>query len=146
MQGPWGPRGVVNICKSRDDPQIISQLLYVNGSITFITELAPNEPSTGIPQSVLEVVHTLGEGGPTGDLPPGKSLVFACLEVCLCLLVRRLPTLSPLKQEGTVGVIGVPKGLGIHGDTMLVKALAAMSELPTLTSPQGKPIYKQNKR
>lgn len=104
----------------------------------FIIELAPNEASEDIPQSVLEVVHTLGEGGPTGDLPPGKSIVFACLEVCLCLLVRRLPALSPLKQEGTVGVIGVPKGLGIHGDTMLVKTLAAMSELPSLTSPQGK--------
>ncbi|XP_026315356.1 HEAT repeat-containing protein 5B isoform X2 [Hyposmocoma kahamanoa] len=102
-----------------------------------IKELAPNEASEGIPQSVLEVVHTLGEGGPTGDLPPGKSIVFACLEVCLCLLVRRLPALSPLKQEGTVGIIGVPKGLGIHGDTLLVKTLAAMSELPSLTSPQG---------
>ncbi|KAJ0172296.1 hypothetical protein K1T71_012269 [Dendrolimus kikuchii] len=103
-----------------------------------IKELAPNEATDGtIPQSVLEVVHTLGEGGPTGDLPPGKSLVFACLEVCVCLLVRRLPSLSPLKQEGTVGVIGVPKGLGVHGDTLLVKSLSAMSELPSLTSPQG---------
>nr|XP_037868102.1 HEAT repeat-containing protein 5B isoform X1 [Bombyx mori]XP_037868103.1 HEAT repeat-containing protein 5B isoform X1 [Bombyx mori] len=103
-----------------------------------IKELAPNEASDGsIPQSVLEVVHTLGEGGPTGDLPPGKSLVFACLEVCVCLLVRRLPSLSPVRQEGKVGVIGVPKGLGIHGDTLLVKSLAAMSELLSLTSPQG---------
>ncbi|XP_045484531.1 HEAT repeat-containing protein 5B isoform X1 [Pieris rapae] len=102
-----------------------------------IKELAPNEAAGEIPQSVLEVVHTLGEGGPTGDLPPGKSLVFACLEVCLCFLVRRLPNLSPLKQEGRVGVIGVRKGLGIHGDTLLVKSLMSMSELTTLTSPQG---------
>ncbi|XP_045454840.1 HEAT repeat-containing protein 5B [Melitaea cinxia] len=102
-----------------------------------IRELAPNEPTESIPQSVLEVVHTLGEGGPTGDLPPGKSLVFACLEVCICLLVRRLPALSPLKQEGRVGVIGTRKGLGVHGDTLLIKSLACMSELTTLTSPQG---------
>ncbi|XP_046971880.1 HEAT repeat-containing protein 5B [Vanessa cardui] len=102
-----------------------------------IKELAPNESTESIPQSVLEVVHTLGEGGPTGDLPPGKSLVFACLEVCVCLLVRRLPSLSPLKQEGRVGVIGVRKGLGVHGDTLLIKSLASMSELTTLTSPQG---------
>ncbi|CAH2216609.1 jg22550, partial [Pararge aegeria aegeria] len=99
--------------------------------------LAPNESTESIPQSVLEVVHTLGEGGPTGDLPPGKSLVFACLEVCVCLLVRRLPSLSPLKQEGRVGVIGVRKGLGVHGDTLLIKSLASMSDLTTLTSPQG---------
>ncbi|KAH9644033.1 hypothetical protein HF086_004294 [Spodoptera exigua] len=103
-----------------------------------IKELAPNEASDGTtPQSVLEVVHTLGEGGPTGDLPPGKSVVFACLEACLCLLVRRLPALSPKKQGGAIGVIGVPKGLGVHGDTLLVKTLTAMSELPSLTSPQG---------
>lgn len=104
-----------------------------------IKELAPAESTEGqtIPESVLEVVHTLGEGGPTGDLPPGKSLVFTCLEVALCLLVRRLPALSPLKQEGKVGVIGVPKGLGVHGDTLLIKSLACMSELPSLCSPQG---------
>ncbi|XP_050679347.1 HEAT repeat-containing protein 5B [Leptidea sinapis] len=102
-----------------------------------IKELAPDEPADGIPQSVLEVVHTLGEGGPTGDLAPGKSLVFACLEVCVCLLVRRLPSLSPLKQEGRVGVIGVRKGLGVHGDTLVVKSLMCMSELTSLTSPQG---------
>ena len=103
----------------------------------YFTELAPNESPENIPQSVLEVVHTLGEGGPTGDLPPGKSLVFACLEVCICLLVRRLPALSPLKQEGNVGIIGVRKGLGVHGDTLLIKSLASMSQLTTLTSPQG---------
>nr|XP_032522705.1 HEAT repeat-containing protein 5B [Danaus plexippus plexippus] len=100
-------------------------------------ELAPDATPDSMPESVLEVVHTLGEGGPTGDLPPGKSLVFACLEVCLCLLVRRLPALSPLKQEGRVGVIGVRKGLGVHGDTLLIKSLASMSQLTTLTSPQG---------
>ncbi|KPJ17934.1 HEAT repeat-containing protein 5B [Papilio machaon] len=44
---------------------------------------------------------------------------------------------SPLKQEGKVGVIGVPKGLGVNGDTLLVKSLTAMSELTSLTSPQG---------
>lgn len=102
-----------------------------------ISELAPDATPDSMPESVLEVVHTLGEGGPTGDLPPGKSLVFACLEVCLCLLVRRLPALSPLKQEGRVGVIGVRKGLGVHGDTLLIKSLASMSQLTTLTSPQG---------
>ncbi|GBP42418.1 HEAT repeat-containing protein 5B [Eumeta japonica] len=104
-----------------------------------ISELAPSESSNGeeIPESVLEVVYTLGEGGPTGDLPPGKSLAFACLEVALCLLVRRIPALSPQQQRGKVGVIGTVRGLGVHGDTLLIKSLACMAELPTLTSPQG---------
>lgn len=34
-------------------------------------------------------------------------------------------------------MIGVRKGLGVHGDTLLIKSLASMSELTTLTSPQG---------
>ncbi|XP_053615269.1 HEAT repeat-containing protein 5B [Plodia interpunctella] len=101
-----------------------------------IKELAPSEAedNSAIPQSVLEVVHTLGEGGPTGDLPPGKSLVFAALELSVCLLVRRLPQLRPLKAAG---VIGTPRSFGPHGDTLLIKALSAMGELPTLTSPHG---------
>ena len=38
---------------------------------------------------------TIGEGGDSGDIIPGKSLVFASLEVCLCVLVRHLPALNP---------------------------------------------------
>ncbi len=30
----------------------------------------------------------LGDGGETGQLAAGKSLVFAALEVCFCILVR----------------------------------------------------------
>ncbi|XP_060805849.1 HEAT repeat-containing protein 5B [Amyelois transitella] len=100
-----------------------------------IKELAPTEAedNTTVPQSVLEVVHTLGEGGPTGDLPPGKSLVFAALELSVCLLVRRLPQLKPMKAPGVIGA----RSFAHHGDTLLIKALSAMGELPSLTSPHG---------
>ena len=37
----------------------------------------------------------LGEGGLDGVLTPGKSVTFAALEVCLCVLVRHYPELSP---------------------------------------------------
>ena len=37
----------------------------------------------------------LGEGGDDGLLEPGRSVVFATLEVCLCVLVRHYPDLSP---------------------------------------------------
>ncbi len=30
----------------------------------------------------------LGEGGESGSIEPGKSVAFATLEVCLCILVR----------------------------------------------------------
>ena len=31
----------------------------------------------------------LGEGGADGHIEPGKSVSFASLEVCLCILVRK---------------------------------------------------------
>ena len=37
----------------------------------------------------------LGEGGDDGHIEPGRSVVFATLEVCLCVLVRHYPDLSP---------------------------------------------------
>ena len=37
----------------------------------------------------------IGEGGTSGEVVPGKSVVFATLEVCLCILVRQLPALNP---------------------------------------------------
>ena len=54
----------------------------------------------GVPanQPILENDHELcllGEGGLDGVLTPGKSVTFAALEVCLCVLVRHYPELSP---------------------------------------------------
>ena len=45
----------------------------------------------------VEVLHLLGEGGSDGLIEPGKSVSFASLEVCLCILVR-LPAIH-LKRE-----------------------------------------------
>ena len=36
-----------------------------------------------------------GEGGVEGELLPGTSLVFAALEVCLCLLAKCYPSIDP---------------------------------------------------
>lgn len=47
-----------------------------------------------------ETLPEFGEGRDTGGLVPGRSLVFAALELCLCVLVRKLPQLSP-KLGGT---------------------------------------------
>ncbi len=47
-----------------------------------------------------ETLPEFGEGRDTGGLIPGRSLVFGALELCLCVLVRKLPQLSP-KLAGT---------------------------------------------
>lgn len=47
-----------------------------------------------------ETLPEFGEGRDTGGLIPGRSLVFGALELCLCVLIRKLPQLSP-KLAGT---------------------------------------------
>uniref|UniRef100_A0AAX7UN42 HEAT repeat-containing protein 5A n=1 Tax=Astatotilapia calliptera TaxID=8154 RepID=A0AAX7UN42_ASTCA len=47
-----------------------------------------------------ETLPEFGEGRDTGGLVPGHSLVFGALELCLCVLVRKIPQLSP-KLAGT---------------------------------------------
>ncbi|XP_071355215.1 HEAT repeat-containing protein 5A isoform X3 [Trachinotus anak] len=85
-----------------------------------------------------ETLPEFGEGRDTGGLIPGRSLVFGALELCLCVLVRKLPQLSP-KLAGTS-----PTGLGgsvwslTDSDCRLVaSALSVLSELPSVCSPEG---------
>ena len=78
-----------------------------------------------------EELDNVGEGGASGDLTPGKSLVFAVLEVCLCLLVGQLPALNPSPQ--TVS----PRPQRRPHPPLVARALDTMGRLPTLTSPAG---------
>uniref|UniRef100_A0A673BU21 HEAT repeat-containing protein 5A n=1 Tax=Sphaeramia orbicularis TaxID=375764 RepID=A0A673BU21_9TELE len=75
-----------------------------------------------------ETLPEFGEGRDTGGLIPGRSLVFAALELCLCVLVRKLPQLSP---GGSVWTLS-------DSDCRLVSsALCVLSELPSVCSPEG---------
>lgn len=76
----------------------------------------------------------LGEGGESGEIIPGKSLVFAVLEVCLCLLVRHLPPLNPTP------LVSSPlrsQPLNNNSSKLVAAALIGMEELINLCSPQG---------
>lgn len=63
-----------------------------------------------------ETLPEFGEGRDTGGLIPGRSLVFGALELCLCVLVRKLPQLSP-KLAGT-GQNGTRRKKGRLGGTV----------------------------
>ncbi|XP_044766090.1 HEAT repeat-containing protein 5B isoform X1 [Coccinella septempunctata] len=78
----------------------------------------------------------LGEGGECGEIPPGKSLVFSVLEVCLCLLVRQLPALSPSPNSTIVNSLRITQTLDESGK-LIASALSCMENLHTLCSPQG---------
>lgn len=79
----------------------------------------------------------LGEGEENGELTPGKSLMFAVLEVCLCLLVRQIPALNP--NPGGATAILSQKGYvpSEKSGKLIASSLNIMESLPTLCSPQG---------
>ncbi|XP_033621011.1 HEAT repeat-containing protein 5A isoform X2 [Fukomys damarensis] len=84
-----------------------------------------------------ETLPEFGEGKDTGGLVPGKSLVFATLELCVCILVRQLPELNP-KLTGTPGVKATkPQILSEEGSQLVSAALVILSELPAVCSPEG---------
>ncbi|XP_006835427.1 PREDICTED: HEAT repeat-containing protein 5A [Chrysochloris asiatica] len=84
-----------------------------------------------------ETLPEFGEGKDTGGLVPGKSLVFATLELCVCILVRQLPELNP-KLTSSPGVKSAkPQLLSEDGSKLVSAALIILSELPAVCSPEG---------
>ncbi|XP_070152954.1 HEAT repeat-containing protein 5B isoform X1 [Polyergus mexicanus] len=85
----------------------------------------------------MSEVDLLGEGKESGELIPGKSLVFAILEVCLCLLVRQIPALNP--NPGGATAILSQKGYvpSEESGKLISLSLNIMESLPILCSPQG---------
>ncbi|XP_054545683.1 HEAT repeat-containing protein 5A isoform X3 [Talpa occidentalis] len=84
-----------------------------------------------------ETLPEFGEGKDTGGLVPGKSLVFATLELCVCILVRQLPELNP-KLTGSPGIKAKkPQMLTEDGSRLVSAALVILSELPAVCSPEG---------
>ncbi|XP_067223723.1 HEAT repeat-containing protein 5A isoform X1 [Chanodichthys erythropterus] len=84
-----------------------------------------------------ETVPEFGEGRDTGGLVPGQSLVFGALELCLCTLVRKLPQLSPKLAGSPTGRGGQTCSLSNTDCRLVTSALAILSELPSICSPEG---------
>lgn len=70
---------------------------------------------------------------------PGKSLVFATLELCVCILVRQLPELNPKLTGGPGAKAAQPKALPEEGSRLVAAALGILAELPAVCSPEGMP-------
>ncbi|XP_037575108.1 HEAT repeat-containing protein 5B-like isoform X1 [Dermacentor silvarum] len=103
-----------------------------------LREVAPaNQEPRGLAETVLA---TVGEGGENGELVAGQSVVHALLEVCLCLLVRQLPQLSPQLSSALHGVRHRAQGsraLDSESGQLIAAALAVVADLPQLCSPAG---------
>uniref|UniRef100_A0A8B9CMN6 HEAT repeat-containing protein 5B n=1 Tax=Anser brachyrhynchus TaxID=132585 RepID=A0A8B9CMN6_9AVES len=78
----------------------------------------------------------LGEGGESGGLVPGKSLVFAAMELLMFILVRHMPHLSS-KVSDSPSHIAAKSHLSDESARLVAATVTILSDLPSLCSPAG---------
>lgn len=79
----------------------------------------------------------LGEGGDTGELVPGKSLVFAAMELLVFILVRHLPQLNTRVKESPSHAALRPQRLPEESARLVANTVSILAELPSLCTPAG---------
>ncbi|XP_033835045.1 HEAT repeat-containing protein 5B isoform X1 [Periophthalmus magnuspinnatus] len=84
-----------------------------------------------------ESVPGLGEGGDTGELVPGKSLVFATMELLVFILVRHLPQLNTKVKESPSHAALRPQRLSEESARLVAHTVSILAELPSLCTPAG---------
>uniref|UniRef100_A0AAQ5YK95 HEAT repeat-containing protein 5B n=1 Tax=Amphiprion ocellaris TaxID=80972 RepID=A0AAQ5YK95_AMPOC len=84
-----------------------------------------------------DLQQSLGEGGDTGELAPGKSLVFAAMELLVFILVRHLPQLNARVKESPSHVPLRPQRLPEESARLVANTVSILAELPSLCSPAG---------
>ncbi|XP_067876550.1 HEAT repeat-containing protein 5B [Heterodontus francisci] len=80
---------------------------------------------------------TLGEGGKTGGLIPGKSIVFAALELLMFILVRHLPQLNPKVTDSPSHIFSKTQPLAEESAQLVAVSVSILADLPSLCSPTG---------
>jgi len=100
------------------------------------------EKSSDADETKHSVQSSIGDGCESGNIVPGKSVVFASLEVCLCALVRHLPSLNPSLPAASV-LASAARQTTFNDTTyqLLSSTLLTMAELPSLCSPAGLQIF-----
>uniref|UniRef100_H0WIH3 HEAT repeat containing 5B n=1 Tax=Otolemur garnettii TaxID=30611 RepID=H0WIH3_OTOGA len=83
-----------------------------------------------------EPCAVLGEGGDSGGLIPGKSLVFATMELLMFILVRHMPHLST-KMSDSPSHIATKTRLSEESARLVAATVTILSDLPSLCSPAG---------
>ncbi|ELW63958.1 HEAT repeat-containing protein 5B [Tupaia chinensis] len=83
-----------------------------------------------------EPCSVLGEGGDSGGLVPGKSLVFATMELLMFILVRHMPHLST-KMSDSPSHMATKARLSEESARLVAATVAILSDLPSLCSPAG---------
>ncbi|TWW78668.1 HEAT repeat-containing protein 5B [Takifugu flavidus] len=77
------------------------------------------------------------EGGDTGELVPGRSLVFAAMELLVFILVRHIPQLNTRVKESPSHVPLRPQRLPEESARLVANTVSILAELPSLCSAAG---------
>ncbi|KAF6725662.1 HEAT repeat-containing protein 5B [Oryzias melastigma] len=88
-------------------------------------------------ESEKDSQSSLGEGGETGELVPGKSLVYATMELLVFILVRHLPQLNSRVKESPSHVPLRPQRLSEESARLVANTVSILAELPLLCSAAG---------
>ncbi|KAK3093785.1 hypothetical protein FSP39_020183 [Pinctada imbricata] len=100
-------------------------------------DIPPSNSSSTESIDTTDSAISLGEGGETGEIDTNTSVVYAALEVCLCVISRQIPALNP--SSPSTG-FQVPTHLTKMSDKcceVISGIVLVMAELPALCSPQG---------
>jgi hypothetical protein len=81
-----------------------------------------------------------GEGGESGEVIPGQSIVFATLEVCLGVLSRRVPALNPAAQTTGFQMSKKHSQVTEEISQLLSNVVQVLADLSSLCSVPGKTL------
>ncbi|KAI5087893.1 HEAT repeat-containing protein 5B, partial [Silurus meridionalis] len=125
---------------TRDPPSVQLQVTAVvqetiRSAREHLDQLRSSESTEEVGEKDLP--RLLGEGGDSGELQPGKSLVFAAMELLVFLLVRHLPRINTKVTDSPSHVPAKPQQLSEHSKSLLAVTVGILGELPSLCSPAG---------
>lgn len=79
----------------------------------------------------------LGDGGESGEFIPEKSVVFATLEVCLCVISRQIPALNPSAPSTGFQIPTRLTKMSEETCQLIANIILILPDLPNLCSPAG---------
>uniref|UniRef100_A0A8C5ETH7 HEAT repeat-containing protein 5B n=1 Tax=Gouania willdenowi TaxID=441366 RepID=A0A8C5ETH7_GOUWI len=122
---------------TRDPPAIQLQVAAVVQETIRAAQTHVLQQRNGEEKGEADSRSNLGEGGDTGELVPGKSLVFAAMELLVFILVRHLPQLNTRVQDSPNHVPLRPQRLPEDSARLVANTISILAELPSLCSPAG---------
>lgn len=96
------------------------------------------EASTSSSESMdISESSSLGDGGEEGDIIPEKSVVYAALEVCLCVISRQIPALNPSAPSTGFQVPTRLTKISDENCSLVASMVLILADLPNLCSKNG---------